>query len=120
MSKTLYVGNLAWGTTEEKVRELLGQYGPVLSVRWITDRETGRFRGFCFVEMDDANADKAIKALNGFECDGRALRVNVAEERQERDRRGGRGGSGGGGSGGGRRRSGGYRDRDRDDRDSSW
>ncbi len=123
MSKTLYVGNLSWGTTEEKVRELFGQYGPVLSLRWITDRETGRFRGFCFVEMDNANADKAIHALNGFECDGRALRVNVAEERQER--RGGRGGnvgSGRDGGGGGRRRSGGYRDRDRDrdDRDSSW
>ncbi|HQE93446.1 MAG TPA: RNA-binding protein [Anaerolineae bacterium] len=109
MSKTLYVGNVSWGTTEDKVRELFEQYGPVLSVRWITDRETGRFRGFCFVEMNDADADKAIAALNDYQYDGRALRVNEAEERQERR----------GGSGGARRRSsGGYRDRD--DRDSSW
>lgn len=113
MSKTLYVGNVSWGVTEEKVRELFGQYGPVLSVRWITDRETGRFRGFCFVEMDDENADKAIVGLNDFECDGRTLRVNEAEERQDR-----RGGSGG--SGGGRRRSSGGSYRDRGDRDSSW
>ena len=84
MSKTLYVGNVSWGTTEEKVRELFAQYGPVLSVRWITDRETGRFRGFCFVEMDDANAAKAIAALNEYEYDGRALRVNEAEERLDR------------------------------------
>ena len=107
MSKTLYVGNLSWGVTEDKVRELFEQYGPVASVRWITDRDTGRFRGFCFVEMETADADKAASALNNFELDGRALRVNEAQERE--DRRGG---------GGGRRRSGGYRDRD--DRRSSW
>ncbi len=116
MSKTLYVGNVSWGVTEEKVRELFQQYGPVLSLRWITDRETGRFRGFCFIEMDNANADKAVTALNNFQLEGRALRVNEAEARQER-----RGGSGGGGSGGGgsrRRGSSGYRERG--DRDSSW
>ena len=112
MSKTLYVGNLSWGVTEDKVRELFEQHGPVASIRWITDRDTGRFRGFCFVEMENAAADKAVSALNGFEFDGRALRVNEAQERE--DRRGG-----GGGAGGGRRRSsGGYRDRD--DRRSSW
>lgn len=107
MSKTLYVGNLSWGVTEDKVRELFEQYGPVASIRWITDRDTGRFRGFCFVEMETDAADKAASALNNFELDGRALRVNEAQERE--DRRGG---------GGGRRRSGGYRDRD--DRRSSW
>jgi cold-inducible RNA-binding protein len=110
MSKTLYVGNLSWGVTEDKVRELFEQYGPVVSIRWITDRDTGRFRGFCFVEMENAAADKAVSALNNFEYDGRALRVNEAQEREDRR---------GGGTGGGRRRSsGGYRDRD--DRRSSW
>jgi cold-inducible RNA-binding protein len=112
MSKTLYVGNLSWGVTEDKVRELFEQYGSVASVRWITDRDTGRFRGFCFVEMENADADKAVSALNNYEFDGRALRVNEAQERQ--DRRGG----GGGGGAGRRRSSGGYRDRD--DRRSSW
>lgn len=112
MSKSLYVGNLSWGVTEEKVRELFEQYGPVASIRWITDRDTGRFRGFCFVEMENAAADKAVSALNNFELDGRALRVNEAQEREDR-----RGGAGGGAR---RRSSGGYRDRDRDDRRSSW
>jgi cold-inducible RNA-binding protein len=112
MSKTLYVGNLSWGVTEDKVRELFEQHGPVVSIRWITDRDTGRFRGFCFVEMENAAADKAASALNNYEYDGRALRVNEAQERE--DRRGGAGGAGGGR----RRSSGGYRDRD--DRRSSW
>ncbi len=112
MSKSLYVGNLSWGVTEDKVRELFEQYGPVASIRWITDRDTGRFRGFCFVEMENAAADKAVSALNNFELDGRALRVNEAQERE--DRRGGAGGATR------RRSSGGYRDRDRDDRRPSW
>ena len=112
MSKSLYVGNLSWGVTEDQVRELFEQHGPVASIRWITDRDTGRFRGFCFIEMEDEAADKAVSALNNFELDGRALRVNEAQERE--DRRGG--GSGGGGR---RRSSGGYRDRD-DRRSSSW
>ncbi len=113
MSKSLYVGNLSWGVTEDKVRELFEQYGPVSSIRWITDRETGRFRGFCFVEMENAAADKAASALNNFELDGRALRVNEAQARDDRR------GSGGGG-GGARRRSGSGGYRDRDDRRSSW
>ncbi len=112
MSKTLYVGNVSWGVTEEKVRELFEQYGPVLSVRWITDRETGRFRGFCFVEMNDADAAKAIAALNEYQYDGRALRVNEAEERQDQ--------RSGGGGGARRRSSSGGSYRDRGDRDSSW
>ena len=110
MSKTLYVGNLSWGVTEDKVRELFEQYGPVASIRWITDRDTGRFRGFCFVEMEAEAADKAVVALNNYEFEGRALRVNEAQEREDR--------RGGGGGGGRRRSSGGYRDRD--DRRSSW
>ena len=101
MSKTLYVGNVPWSTTEDAVRELFSQHGEVKGVRWITDRETGRFRGFCFVEMDDANAEAAIAALNGKDLEGRALRVNEAQER----RGGGRRSSGGYGGGG-------YRDRD--------
>ena len=114
MSKSLYVGNLSWGVTEDKVREMFEQYGPVTSIRWITDRDTGRFRGFCFIEMENEAADKAVAALNEFELDGSALRVNEAQEREDR-----RGGSFGGGAGGGRRRSsGGYRDRD--DRRSGW
>ena len=108
MSKTLYVGNVPWSTTEDGVRELFEPYGPVTSIRWITDRDTGRFRGFCFVEMNDADADKAIAGLNDKEMEGRTLRVNEAQERQDR----------GGGGGGGRRGGGGGRDRD--DRRSSW
>ncbi len=105
MTKTLYVGNVPWSTTEDAVREMFSQHGTVHSIRWITDRDTGRFRGFCFVEMDDANADAAIAALNDKEVEGRTLRVNEAQERQDR-------------RGGGRRGGGGYRDRD--DRRSSW
>ncbi len=83
-------------------------YGEVVSVAMINDRETGRFRGFCFVEMADADADAAIEALNGKDVGGRTLRVNEAQPREER-----RGGSGGGGGG---RRPDGDRPR-RDDRE---
>lgn len=75
--------------------ELFAQYGTVESIAMITDRDTGRFRGFCFVEMEDAAANAAIAALDGFELDGRNLRVNEARPREDRgggDRRGGRGG----------------------------
>jgi cold-inducible RNA-binding protein len=92
LSKKIYVGNLSFSATEEQVRELFSEYGKVDSVAMITDRETGRFRGFCFVEMDDSAADAAIKALNDMELDGRKLRVNEARPREER-----------GGGGGGRR-----------------
>ena len=101
MSKTLYVGNVPWSTTEDAVRELFSQHGEVSNVRWITDRDTGRFRGFCFVDMEEAGADAAIAALHDYELDGRKLRVNEAQER----RSGGRRNSGGYGGGG-------YRDRD--------
>lgn len=106
MSKKLYVGNLSYEATEEQVRELFTPYGAVESVAMITDRETGRFRGFCFVEMPDAAATSAIAALDGKEHGGRNLRVNEARPKEEGGGR--RGGGGYGGGGGGERRSGGY------------
>ncbi len=96
MSKKIYVGNLPFSATEDSVRELFQQHGTVESVNLISDRETGRPRGFGFVEMDDEGADKAISALEGTSMDGRNLRVNLARPREDR------GGGGGGGGGGGR------------------
>ena len=95
MAQKLYVGNLAFTATEDSVRDLFAQYGEVHSVTLITDRETGRPRGFGFVEME--GADEAMKALDGQEFQGRPLKVNHAKERE--DRRGGPGGGGGGGGG---------------------
>jgi RNA recognition motif-containing protein len=92
--KKLYVGNLPFSATEDEIREHFGQHGEVHSVALINDRETGRPRGFGFVEMDDEGAQKAISALDGQELGGRSLRVNEAQ-----DRRGG-GGRGRGGRGG--------------------
>ena len=88
--KKIYVGNLAWGTNEDGLREAFSSFGEVHSCRVITDRETGRSRGFGFVEMDEAAADKAIAEMNGKDLDGRQLRVNEAQERAPR------GGGGGG------------------------
>ena len=106
MSKKLYVGNLSFNVTEDEVRELFAEQGTVESLAWITDRDTGRFRGFCFIEMDDSSAAAAIQALDGKEFQGRDLRVNEAKPREDR-RSGGRGGynRGGGnrGYGGGSR-----------------
>ena len=93
MSKKIYVGNLPFSATEDSVRELFAQKGEVESVAIITDRETGRSRGFGFVEMDPDGADKAINELDQYEMDGRSLRVNEAKPREDR----------GGGGGGGRR-----------------
>ena len=87
MAQKLYVGNLSFQSTEDELRDLFSQYGEVQSVRLISDRDTGRSRGFAFVEMENANA--AIEALNGYELGGRNLRVNEAREREDR-------GSGGG------------------------
>jgi RNA recognition motif-containing protein len=92
VAKKLYVGNLNFTTTEEEVRNLFAAHGEVHSVNMINDRETGRPRGFCFVEME--NADAAIQALNGKEVGGRALTVNEARAREERGPRGGGGGGG--------------------------
>ena len=97
MAKRIYVGNLSFDTTEDGVRELFSQYGNVDSISLITDRETGRPRGFGFVEMSEADANTAIKELDGTELDGRTLKVNEARERTPR--------GGGGGGGGGRGRS---------------
>jgi len=100
LSKKLYVGNLPFTTNEEELREVFERHGTVSSVNVITDRETGRPRGFAFVEMDEASAaDDAMRALDGSDLGGRNLRVNEAQ-----DRRGGGGGGGGGRGGGGRGR----------------
>ena len=82
MSKKMYVGNLAFQTTEDDIQKLFGEYGEVLSVNLITDRETGRSRGFAFVEMNDDDAKSAMETLDGTELDGRSLRVNEARPRR--------------------------------------
>ena len=83
--KNIFVGNLDFGCTEESLRQLFAEYGNVDRVSIVTDRDTGRSRGFAFVEMSDsAEADKAISALNGFFQGGRALNVNEARPRAER------------------------------------
>ena len=94
----IYVGNLPFSATESEIRELFGQHGTVESVALPTDRETGRPRGFGFVEMPAADAQRAIQALNGYSMNGRPLRVNEA---QDKPRTGGGGGGFRGGSGGG-------------------
>ena len=86
MSKSIYVGNLPWSATEEQVQELFAQYGNVLSVKLISDRETGRARGFGFVEMEDNEAAAAIEALDNNNFGGRTLRVNEAKPRTPRPR----------------------------------
>lgn len=120
----IYVGNLPFSATEEEVAELFAAFGPVEKVKIVTDRETGRPRGFCFVTLADvARVKEAAEALDGQEMGGRPLRVNPAEPRESRpggfgggggERRGGggyggdrRGGGGGGGGYGGDRRGGG-------------
>ncbi len=103
MNKKLYVGNLPYTTTEAQVRDLFGQAGEIIEVALITDRETGRPKGFGFVEMaTEEGAQEAIKRFNGYTLDKRNLTVNEARPREERS---------GGGFGGGRR--------DRDDRGGS-
>jgi cold-inducible RNA-binding protein len=97
----IYVGNLPFSTTDEELRALFSQHGTVESVSLPTDRETGRPRGFAFVDMNQADAPRAIQNLNGKDVGGRALRVNEAEDKP----RSGGGGRSGGGSfrGSGRR-----------------
>jgi RNA recognition motif-containing protein len=93
MSTNIYVGNLPFSATEDEVRDLFAAHGAVTSVTLIVDRETGRLRGFGFVEMeDDQDANAAIEALNGSELQGRSLTVNVARPREERRGGGNRGG----------------------------
>ena len=93
----LYVGNLAYSVNDTTLRSLFEPYGNVESARVISDRDTGSSKGFGFVEMADADAQKAMGALNGREVDGRALRVNEARPQENRGGGGGRGGYGGGG-----------------------
>ncbi len=106
MSKRIYVGNLSYQTTEGDLSTLFEQVGQVDSVNIITDRDTGRSKGFAFVEMSGEDADKAITQLNGTEVNGRALTVNEARPRE--DRSGNRGGYGGGRNSGNRGGRSGY------------
>jgi RNA recognition motif-containing protein len=82
--KKIYIGNLPFSATETELQDLFGQYGTVHSVNLITDRETGRPRGFGFVEMDESAADAAVSALDGQDLGGRTLRVNEAREKSAR------------------------------------
>lgn len=98
--KNLYVGNLPHSTTESELRSLFEAHGAVDKVSIVTDRETGRSRGFAFVEMTDASAaDKAIAALNGTDLGGRTLTINEAKPKADRPRSGGQRFGGGGGGG---------------------
>lgn len=107
MGKKLYVGNLGYGVSSSDLEQLFAAFGAVRSAQVIADRDSGRSKGFGFVEMSsDEEAQAAIQGLNGKEHDGRPLTVNEAKPREERSGggggRGGRGGYGGGGGGGGR------------------
>jgi RNA recognition motif-containing protein len=103
MGNKLYVGNLNYGVTASQLETLFGAHGTVQSAQVISDRDTGRSKGFGFVEMaTEEEAKAAIAALNGVDHEGRALTVNEAKPREERPRGGGGGGGYGGGGGGGR------------------
>ncbi len=132
MAKKLYVGNLPYDTSDSDLQQMFEQFGTVQSAQVIMDRDSGRSKGFGFVEMsNDQEGEAAIAALNGKEVGGRSLTVNEARPREDRGGGGGRGGGGrggyggggggrsggggygGGGGGGGRSSGGGGRDRDR-------
>jgi cold-inducible RNA-binding protein len=119
--KNLYVGNLPHSTTESELRGVFEAHGAVEKVSIVTDRETGRARGFAFVEMTNpAEADKAVAALNGKELGGRALKINEAKPKTDAPRSGGGGGKrfGGGGGGGGSRDD--YQGHARQPREPRW
>jgi hypothetical protein len=102
MGTKLFVGNLAYSTTDDRIQQAFAQFGEVLSATVIMDRATGQSRGFGFVEFaTEASARSAIESMNGTVLDGRSITVNVARDRNEGPRGGGGGGFGGGGSGGG-------------------
>jgi len=106
MGRKLYCGNLSFNTTSSDLKDLFAQYGEVVSAEVVVDRDSGRSRGFGFVEMgSDAAAQAAIQGVNETDVDGRAVKVTEAKPREDRPR--------GGGGGGGRRGGGGGRDRDR-------
>ncbi len=95
MSKKLFVGSLSWDTNDDNLHEAFSQFGEIVEAKVICDRDSGRSRGFGFVTFnDDEAADKAVAEMNGFELDGRAIRVDVAHDRRS-------GGGGGGYRGGG-------------------
>jgi len=106
MTKKIYVGNLSYQTTENDISNLFGQVGEVESANIITDRDTGRSKGFGFVEMGNEDADKAIAQFNGTELNGRSITVNEARPKEDRggNRGGGAYGRGAGGGRGGRGR----------------
>ena len=109
MGKKLYVGNLNYATTSSALEEMFAAFGDVQSAQVVTDRDTGRSKGFGFVEFgDDQSAEAAIAEMNGKDVEGRALTVNEARPREERRGGGGGGRSGGYGGGGGRSGGGGY------------
>ncbi len=87
MATSIYVGNLPWSTTEEELSDLFAPHGPVLSIKIITDRETGRSRGFAFVEMESEFAQKAISSLDGTAFGGRNLKINEAQPKPQRQNR---------------------------------
>ncbi len=119
--KNLYVGNLPHSTTEAELRGVFEAHGAVEKVSLVTDRDTGRSRGFAFVEMTDAaEADKAIAALNGTDLGGRPLTINEAKPKTDRPRGGGGGGKGFGGGGGGGRGRDDYRGNARQPREPRW
>jgi cold-inducible RNA-binding protein len=104
MSKKIYCGNLSYSVNSSQLEELFSEFGNVVSAQVIVDRDTGRSKGFGFVEMSNQQeAEAAISALDGKEHDGRSLQVNEAKPREERPRSFGHGGGGGGGYGGGGR-----------------
>ena len=104
----IYVSNLSFNVQDEDLKEFFAEYGEVTSAKVITDKFTGRSRGFGFVEMsDDAAAQKAIQELDGATVEGRAIKVSEAKPREQRPSTGGSGGGGGGGGGGGRNFGGG-------------
>ena len=96
LSKKIYVGNLSFDVTEEQVKELFSKFGKVDSIAMITDRDSGRFRGYCFVEMETSAANKAINTLNDTDLNGRKMTVNEARPRndnsRQRQKHSGRGG----------------------------
>ena len=109
MGRKLYVGNLSYDVDSSSLQEMFGQHGTVESAEIISDRDTGRSKGFGFVQMgSDAEAEAAISAMNGQEYGGRALTVNEAKPREDRPRSGGGGGGYGGGGGGRSGGGGGY------------
>jgi RNA recognition motif-containing protein len=110
--KKIYVGNLSFDATEQEVRELFTEFGNIESLAMINDRDSGRFRGFAFVEMEESAANAAIKALNGKEVGGRELNVNEARPREER--------SGGGSYGGGNRGRNDYNRNSNRNRSNNW